>query len=504
MPNGSLRNGYVAQWIAGLALAIVAAAAGYRFDAGRGALLFALLALALAGLLRMHQRRRAELLRLEAEASAALRESERFMRVLTDNIPGMVGYWTADLRCRFANRAYLEWFGRTPAQMLGARMQDVMDGELFRRNQPFIAAALAGERQNFERSQKKADGSVGHGWVQYIPDVEDGGAVRGFYVLVTDVTALTLAQSALAASEAKLKTIFEAEPECVAVLAPDGELLQLNRAGVEMIEAEQESRAVGLKVVDLVAPEYRDGLVALDEKVCRGESGALELEIVGLRGGRRWVDVRAVPMLDADARISGVLAVLRDVTARKKAEAELEKLAQTDFLTGLANRRHFLALAEQELARSQRYGAPLSVFMVDIDHFKNVNDSHGHQVGDTVLQGLAGICRQALRDIDVVGRLGGEEFGVLLPHTGHGDALEAAERLRRALAEAAIPLEHGLPLRITISIGVASLEAPGTNIDTLLSHADEALYRAKNAGRNRVWGYPELREFRPPPAARAK
>jgi diguanylate cyclase (GGDEF)-like protein len=242
----------------------------------------------------------------------------------------------------------------------------------------------------------------------------------------------------------------------------------------------------------------------LTEQVCRGESGSLEFEIVGLKGGRRWLDTRAVPMRDADGRIAGALAVTRDISARKAAERQLEQLAQTDFLTGLANRRHFLLLAEQELARAQRYGSPLSVFMMDVDHFKAVNDTHGHQLGDLVLQTLGKVCREVLRDIDVVGRLGGEEFGVVLPHTDYADALEAAERLRRAVADTEVPLERGLPLRITISIGVASLADATTNIDTLLNQADQALYRAKDGGRNRTCGHTRNGEISAPPGATTK
>ncbi|MGE5467109.1 MAG: diguanylate cyclase [Ignavibacteria bacterium] len=460
-----------------------------------------MIALLAAGTLSVHQRRYAELMRKEADALAALSNSERFMRVLTDNLPGMVGYWTADLRCRFANQAYLEWFGKTPEQMHGILIQDLMGEELFRKNEPYMRAALRGERQNFERTLVKADGSTGYTWASYIPDV-DGGQVKGFYVLVADVTQLKQAQFALAQSEHKLKSIIEAEPECVKVLALDGTLLQMNRAGLDMLEVDSEEEVLGNNIVDCVGPEYREAFADLNRRVCQGGSGSLEFEICGRKGGRRWVDMRAVPMRDADGRITGVLSVTRDISARKKAEGELEAAARTDFLTGLANRRRFLQQAEQELSRSLRYGGPLSVFMLDLDHFKGINDAHGHQVGDQVLLTLGSVCRAALRDIDIVGRLGGEEFGVVLPQTDYQSALEAAERLRKAIAEADVPLEHGLPLRFTASIGVATLTDRSTNLDTLLSQADAALYRAKNDGRNCVRGIGEV--VSPPSGATAK
>lgn len=168
---------------------------------------------------------------------------------------------------------------------------------------------------------------------------------------------------------------------------------------------------------------------------------------------------------------------------------ELEQRAYSDYLTGLANRRYFLEQAETELARALRYNGKLSILMLDVDHFKLFNDTHGHKVGDLVLQKLADVCRATLRNIDIVGRIGGEEFAVLLPETEPQQAEEAAERLRAALAAAQVPLSGGLPLHFTASFGVTTLDSKDANIDMLLNQADEALYRAKSEGRNRVCTY---------------
>jgi len=264
----------------------------------------------------------------------------------------------------------------------------------------------------------------------------------------------------------------------------------MNRAGLDMIEADSEQQAIGLRVADLVVPEHKAAFNALGEKVGRGEAGSLEFELVGLKGRRRWLNTHAVPMRDADGQVTGLLGVTRDVTAHKEALQELERLSQVDVLTGLANRRYFMVLAEQELARATRYRDPLSVFMMDIDHFKVVNDTYGHQTGDLVLKQLGSLCREALREIDRVGRIGGEEFAVILPHTDGARALEVAERLRQIVADTAVALEHGLPLHITLSIGVTTLAGSGTNLDTLLGQADSALYEAKRSGRNRVCMHP--------------
>lgn len=462
--------------------------AGWRRDLEIEGALFGVIAIGSILGLYAAQRRQRESARKESEAAEALAANERFMKTVTDNIPGMVAYWTSDLRCRFANKAYFEWFGKTPEQMRGIRIQDLMGEELFRKNEPFISAALLGERQRFERTLTKADGSIGYTWAQYIPDV-DGDKVHGFFVLVSDITELKRAEIALAESEWKLKTIIDAEPECVKVLAPDGRLQQINRAGVDMIEAESATDLIGHSVTDIVVPKYRAAFEELNERVNRGESGTLEFEIIGLKGTHRWLNTHAVPMRDVDGKIIGLLGVTRDITMYKKAEQELERLAQTDFLTNLANRRHFMTLAEQEFSRTLRYGGPLSVLMMDLDHFKRINDTYGHKTGDTVLQRFAALCRQTLREVDTVGRLGGEEFAVILPETDGEHAFEVAERLRMTIADAEVPAERASPIRFTVSIGVATLSGATANIEILISQADQALYEAKGAGRNKVCAY---------------
>ncbi|MGE0357777.1 MAG: diguanylate cyclase [Burkholderiales bacterium] len=195
---------------------------------------------------------------------------------------------------------------------------------------------------------------------------------------------------------------------------------------------------------------------------------------------------------------TGLLAVAILATAmvdrawRRQARVAklLEMQAHTDSLTGLANRRRFFEMAEAELARARRYDAPLSMLMLDIDHFKEVNDTHGHRAGDRVLQSLARTCLGVLRNVDVVGRVGGEEFAILLPETGLEGARDVAERLREAVERSAVARDEGVPLRITVSVGVAVL-SEGVNLDTLLSQSDAALYDAKHRGRNRVCAFGE-------------
>lgn len=198
--------------------------------------------------------------------------------------------------------------------------------------------------------------------------------------------------------------------------------------------------------------------------------------------GEIWLELQAMP-----ERVEGELCrwygFLTDITQRKAREEQLRRLAQTDPLTGLSNRRHFFEQAAQELRRVARYGRPLAVVMLDIDHFKAVNDNCGHEAGDAVLRDVARCLRSALRESDLLGRVGGEEFAALLPETHEAEALVLAERLRTAVSAA--PLGSGLS--VTISAGVTGIRGSGAeDLDSALRRADAALYRAKAAGRNQV------------------
>ncbi|KAA0676888.1 diguanylate cyclase [Roseomonas genomospecies 6] len=169
-------------------------------------------------------------------------------------------------------------------------------------------------------------------------------------------------------------------------------------------------------------------------------------------------------------------------------QRQLERLATTDSLTGALNRGRFMVRAGEEVARAQRHGQPLSAIMLDIDHFKKVNDTYGHATGDEAIRAVVRVCRSMVRGADVLGRLGGEEFAILLPDTPPQGAAQLAERLRRLLAEAEVrmPGGTGAALTITVSIGVSALRPGEGAVSALLARADEALYRAKNGGRNRV------------------
>jgi len=170
----------------------------------------------------------------------------------------------------------------------------------------------------------------------------------------------------------------------------------------------------------------------------------------------------------------------------KRTNLKLEHLAATDPLTGAANRRQFIELVEAEIARAKRSGAPFSLLALDLDHFKSINDSYGHQVGDEILRGFVQRCFDAIRPYDGVARVGGEEFMVLLPQVALTVAQSIGERIREAIANNAFDERAGRAIPLTVSIGVSQFGRDGNTIDEILRAADERLYRAKHQGRNRV------------------
>ncbi len=194
---------------------------------------------------------------------------------------------------------------------------------------------------------------------------------------------------------------------------------------------------------------------------------------------------KPVDDLELIARANNMLQLRARQLELAEANERLLVLATTDSLTGLANRRHFLEKLRDELSRTQRYGRPLSVAMVDADHFKAVNDTYGHEVGDRVLQQLSNLMSQEVRDVDCVGRLGGEEFAILLPETSVEGAKVFCERLLKKIRAAEIDLGEAT-LRYTVSIGLTQVCKGETMTDVILNRADEALYAAKESGRDRV------------------
>ena len=213
-------------------------------------------------------------------------------------------------------------------------------------------------------------------------------------------------------------------------------------------------------------------------------------------GRRRYLTVDASPLYGNNGEIIAVVETLRDMTDEKRAQAALERLARHDGLTGLANRRCFDDTLRAEWERAQRQHLPLSLLMVDVDNFKQYNDSHGHMKGDDCLRRVAGAVSAEMRSNDLVARYGGEEFAVILPNQSLKGAAVVAERIRLRVERLQLPRSQHEELHVTVSIGAATaLPGAGTELAQLIHTADSALYRAKHLGRNRI----SLPEAAPPP-----
>lgn len=216
-------------------------------------------------------------------------------------------------------------------------------------------------------------------------------------------------------------------------------------------------------------------------------------KVAGLDAGADDYLTKPLNFPELEARVRSMLRIKELQQELEEKNRELEQLSISDGLTGLYNHRHIQEVVHEEYERARRTGEPLSVVMLDFDHFKRVNDLYGHQVGDRVLQEMAEILRKTAREIDKLGRYGGEEFIAVLPETDAEDATTFAERVRERVERHPFAVGRAEPLQLTISAGTATYPYPGVyNPRTLIQRADQALYAAKRAGRNCVVRYSQL------------
>jgi len=280
----------------------------------------------------------------------------------------------------------------------------------------------------------------------------------------------------------RYRALFDAAADAMMVISPQGILLDLNRMTCEYMNRSREE-LVGQHIRVIFTPA-RQQYVAdnLGEILNKGEQRTFEALLANPDS--------PIPV-EINARLTefegqpAVLGLARDITERKLLQARLEYQASTDPLTALNNRRHFLLKADQELLRFQRYGAGFAMLMLDLDHFKSVNDTYGHQTGDALLREFSRQMRVAFRHSDVLGRIGGEEFCVLLLESSLHRGIEIAERLRQQVEKT--PLQfNNITVPYTVSIGVTTTSVNDSGLDSVMRRADAALYRAKRNGRNQV------------------
>ena len=292
-----------------------------------------------------------------------------------------------------------------------------------------------------------------------------------------------------------LQELVTALPDPVFILTESGRYAAVF-GGTDPRYYHDGSGLVGYKLHDVLPQEKADWFleqiqISLKEQCLHTiEYGLAGPDVEGLdiaRGpnGEIWFEGRIQPLSAPVEGERAVVWVARNITERYQMEAELRRLIDTDALTGVFNRRKLLEELAERFREFRRYGKSLALAILDVDHFKTINDRFGHLVGDDVLRQISRVCEEQLRDVDILARFGGEEFAVLLPNTDVAGARLTAERLRQAVEQNVVQLSKG-NYCVTISIGVSGLRAADKGVVDVLKRADDALYQAKRAGRNRV------------------
>ena len=303
--------------------------------------------------------------------------------------------------------------------------------------------------------------------------------------VAADLSQRTALLGRLRESEARYRLLAEHSSDIVLNLDVEGRMRFVSKS-VETLGGYNAEEMLGQKASEFVHPDDR-GIVVGAHASAFGVPGHLQIiehRVVAADGSVVWVEASIQALVDEAGEPQGLVSALRDISHRRGREQELVRQASTDPLTGLLNRRGFFAGVDS-LLRAQG-DAPRACFaLFDIDHFKKVNDSHGHTAGDHVLEEFSRIARLIVRDDDLVGRLGGEEFGILLKGASFDHAVMVCDRLRTTLASQLIRSPDGNAIWVTVSAGVVPIE-PRMTREHLYRRADEALYRAKAAGRNQI------------------
>jgi len=289
-------------------------------------------------------------------------------------------------------------------------------------------------------------------------------------------------------SENQLRAIVDAEPECVKIVAADGTLLQMNAAGLAMIEASRPEQVIGKSIFGLLLPEYREPFRAFIENVLRGNKGKMEFEMIGFKGTHRWMETHSVAMPNDRGGPPVMLSITRDITELKNSERRLKQLAHFDSLTDLPNRVQFIERLEQTMADADRNERLVGVAFLDLDRFKYINDSLGHGKGDLLLREVAIRLNGAIRRGDTVARLSGDEFALVLADMGHvDDAVRVAQKILDVFRQPFLVAGH--ELFVTASMGITLYPFDDRGAQDLLRNADVAMYRAKESGKNNFQFY---------------
>ena len=313
---------------------------------------------------------------------------------------------------------------------------------------------------------------------------DDGKTVVGIFGISRDITERKRIESELQDAKQLSDDIINGLPGIFYMLDHEKRLVRWN-SNFCTVTGYTDKEMSNKPALDVIAPADKKLIEQRIKEVFESGNSSAEAEIINRHGEQ-------VPYLFTGRRTTFhgqtyLIGLGQDITERKQIEQQLWKLANTDFLTGLMNRRYFMGKLEQEFVRVHNHEVNHScILMLDLDYFKRINDTYNHTVGDTVLKHFAILVQNNLRQIDSMGRLGGEEFAILLPYTDADEALQCAERLRQLIASTPVKMQSNETIPLTVSIGVTPLQEDDPCPDTALIRADNALYVAKKTGRNRV------------------
>lgn len=397
----------------------------------------------------------------------------------------------AEGRCTFINPAALAMLGWTREQVIGGERRQVFRcpqagcPACSNDNCPIVLTLRDGRQRDCDEQFINSAG-VRFPVHLTITPIRQGDKTTGAVVAFQDISERKRSEHVLAESEAKYRRLHESMSDAFVMVDMAGHIMESNRAYQEMLGYTPEG-LIWLTYAQVTPEKWHaeEANIVAERILVQGYSDVYEKEYIHQDGHVFPVELRTFLLRDELDMPSAMWSIVRDITERKRVENELHVLATTDPLTGVANRRRFLDQMEMELARLKRYGEPAALLIIDIDYFKHVNDRHGHAAGDRVLCHLTHLANALLRRNDLFGRLGGEEFGILLPVTSIDGASEFAERFRQHVSDNPAQVDQA-GIAFTVSIGVTEFHPDDNHPDRVLARADAALYRAKGNGRNRV------------------
>lgn len=418
-------------------------------------------------------------------AEEALRQSESEYRGLFENAHDAILILTPGTEIVLdANSAACRLYGFSHDEFVGRSLLP-LSANPERVQTPDREIMEIGGTIEFETVQFRKDGA--ELTLEVTAAIVDYKGRRAFLSINRDISERKKAEEAIRASEKKYRLLMEQASDGVVVMDRAGNYIEVNHMACEALGYSRDE-LLAMNASQVVAPEDLAENPLLRDRLAARNGLLIERTLVRKDGTRFPVEISAKLLDDRTMQ-----AIIRDVTERKRAERALHELATRDALTGLYNRREMDRILSEEVGRCRRYNRPLSVIMVDIDHFKLINDKHGHHIGDEVLRWIGGLFRENVRDTDRPARYGGEEMAIILPETYEQDAYIVAERFRQMVCRRPFTtlLHDGTELQIpvTISIGVAELPTDAASEEALLVASDRALYRAKRSGRNRVVSY---------------